>query len=129
MDGSFFWDMVALEVERQKTSFEWLYRKTKVAKGTFSSWRSRKMYPRADIAYKIAEALGVSVEYLLTGCQQIKQSSNTTIYAATLNEIAKNLVFFDSFDLETVKGLASSMAKRYNHRPGLQSNLHGEPPA
>jgi len=128
MDGSFFWDMVALEVERQQTSFEWLYRKTKVAKGTFSSWKSRKMYPRADIAYKIAEALGVSVEYLLTGRQQLKQSSNTTIYAAVIDEIAQNLVFFDSFDLETVKALASSMAKRYNRKPGLHTNLHGESP-
>jgi len=86
------------------------------------------MYPRADIAYKIAEALGVSVEYLLTGRQQLKQSSNTTIYASVIDEIAQNLVFFDSFDLETVKDMASSMAKRYNRKPGLHPNLHGESP-
>ena len=112
MDGKFFWDMVALEVERQKTSFEWLYRKTKVAKGTFSSWKTRSMFPRVDAAYKIAEALGVSVEYLLTGKDQLKQTSNMPVHTA-MEEIAKEIVFFDHFDLETLKAMISSMALRY----------------
>ena len=112
MDGTFFWEMVALEVGKQKTSFEWLYRKTKVAKGTFSSWKARNMFPRVDVAYKIAEALGVSVEYLLTGIEQFKQTSNLPVQS-TMEEIAKELVFFDPFDLETLKIMISSMARRY----------------
>ena len=112
MDECFFWDMVALEVEKQKTSFEWLYQKTKVPKGTFSSWKTRKIYPRADVAYRIADALGVSLEYLLTGREQIKQSSNNQIHVI-MEGIAKELVFFDPFDLETLKVLITSMARRY----------------
>jgi transcriptional regulator with XRE-family HTH domain len=112
MEGVFFWDMVASEIKKQKTSFEWLYRKTKVAKGTFSSWKTRNALPRADIAYKIAEALGVTVEYLLTGKEQYKQVSNILVQTI-MDEIVKELVFFDSFDLETVRQLIFSMAQRY----------------
>jgi transcriptional regulator with XRE-family HTH domain len=112
MDGIFFWKMVALEVEKQKTSFEWLYRKTKVAKGTFSSWKTRKIIPRADAAYKIADALGVTVEYLLTGSDQNKQTSNMPVHKL-LDEISKEIVFFDPFDLETLKLMISSMSRRY----------------
>jgi transcriptional regulator with XRE-family HTH domain len=112
MDGNFFWEMVALEVGKQKTSFEWLYRKTKVAKGTFSSWKARNLFPRADVAYRIAEALGVTVEYLLTGREQYKQVSNLLVHTA-MEEITRELVFFDRFDLETLRVIVSSMAQRY----------------
>ena len=107
--------MVTLEVERQKTSFEWLYQKTKVSKGTFSSWKTRKLFPRVDVAFRIAEALGVSIEYLLTGKEQMKKASNSSAHAAVIEKIAKELVFFDHFDLENLKTLISSMSKR--HRP------------
>ena len=112
MDGIFFWKMVALEVGRQKTSFEWLYQKTKVPKGTFSSWKTRNILPRADVALRIAEALGVTVEYLLTGKEQNKHISNLPVHTA-MEEIAKDLVFFDPFDLETLRNLITSMAQRY----------------
>ena len=104
--------MVALEVKKQKTSFEWLYQKTKVAKGTFSSWKTRDMFPRVDVAHRIAEALGVSVEYLLTGMEHSKQDPNLSV-RVFMEKIAKDLVFFDRHDLETLKTLISSMARRY----------------
>ena len=76
MNAEFFWKMVKKEVDRQHTSFEWLYRKTQVPKGTFSSWKSRNIIPRADEAIFIAEALKVSVEYLLTGADHPNKPSN-----------------------------------------------------
>jgi transcriptional regulator with XRE-family HTH domain len=112
MNGNFFWEMADLEVKKQKTSFEWLYQKTKTAKGTFSSWKTRNALPRADVAFKIAEALGVTVEYLLTGREQAKPVSNMPVHAI-IEEITKELVFFDPFDLETLRILISSMARRY----------------
>jgi hypothetical protein len=45
MNAAFFWKMVKKEVERQRTSFEWLYRKTNIPKGTFSSWKNRNIIP------------------------------------------------------------------------------------
>jgi hypothetical protein len=65
MNAEFFWKMVKNEVERQQTSFEWLYRKTQISKGTFSSWKNRNIIPRADEALRIAETLKVSVVKLL----------------------------------------------------------------
>ena len=112
MDGSFFWEMVTLEVGRQKTSFEWLYQKAKVAKGTFSSWKTRNILPRVDTAFRIAEALGVTVEYLLTGMEQKKHISNMPVHTI-MEEISKELVFFDPVDLETLRIFISSMARRY----------------
>ena len=103
--------MVSHEVEKQNTSFEWLYKKTKIAKGTFSSWKTRNIFPRVDAAFRIAEALGVSVEYLLTGREKTKQVSND-LALTVMEEIAKDIVFFDPFDLETLKVLISSMARR-----------------
>ena len=114
MDGRFFWEMVAHEVGKQKTSFEWLYQKAKVSKGTFSSWKARNMLPRADAAYKIAQSLGVSVEYLLTGREPPKEyKKNET--SLLLEEIAKEIAFFDSYDLKTLRMLISSMSQRYRH--------------
>jgi transcriptional regulator with XRE-family HTH domain len=108
MNAEFFWKMVKNEVERQQTSFEWLYRKTQIPKGTFSSWKSRNIIPRADEAFRIAEALKVSVEYLLTGADPQKKASNPTI-----NEINETAPFFDDNDLQTILATVRAMAARY----------------
>jgi transcriptional regulator with XRE-family HTH domain len=38
-----------------------------IKQSTLSSWRTQKIYPRADDAVKIAETLQTTVEYLVTG--------------------------------------------------------------
>jgi len=111
MKEDFFWKMVAKEVERQRTSFEWLYRKTHISKGTFSSWKSRNIVPRADEALRIAQALKVSVEYLLTGTDFPKEPSNPFI-----NEITKTAPFFDDNDLQTLLATVRAMAVRYHKK-------------
>jgi hypothetical protein len=108
MNAEFFWKMVKNEVERQQTSFEWLYRKTQIPKGTFSSWKNRNIIPRADEALSIAEALKVSVEYLLTGADSQKKPSNPII-----QEIGETVPFFDDNDLQTILATVRAMAARY----------------
>jgi transcriptional regulator with XRE-family HTH domain len=108
MNAEFFWKMVAKEVERQRTSFEWLYRKTQIPKGTFSSWKNRKTIPRADEAFRIAKALKVSVEYLLTGADKHKEPSNSAVH-----EITETVPFFDDNDLRTLLAAVRAMAVRY----------------
>ena len=108
MEAGFFWEIVKKEVARQKTSFEWLYRKTGIPKGTFSSWKNRNVIPRADEAYRIACVLGVSVEYLLTGRDGSGHSSNPS-----LEEIIETLILFDQNDLDAIHALVKTMSKRY----------------
>jgi transcriptional regulator with XRE-family HTH domain len=112
MSGLVFWKIIKNEVARQKTSFEWLYYKTGISKGTFSSWKNRKIIPRADDAYKIATALHVSVEYLLTGSDRTKRHSNPC-----LQEIIENLIGLDALDLKAVSALTQTLALRYAKRP------------
>jgi transcriptional regulator with XRE-family HTH domain len=108
MGADFFWKMVKKEVERQHTSFEWLCRKTQIPKGTIASWKSRGIIPRADEALSIAKALKVSVEYLLTGAEHIRQPSNPVAH-----EIAETIPFFDDNDLQTLLATVRAMAARY----------------
>ena len=111
MNADFFWKMVKKEVERQNTSFEWLYRKTQISKGTFSSWKSRNTIPRADEAFLIADALRVSVEYLLTGVNQSTEASNKAV-----NEFIETISFFDDYDLQTLLSAARAMELRYHEK-------------
>jgi len=111
MNAEFFWKMVKKEVDRQHTSFEWLYRKTRIPKGTFSSWKSRNIIPRADEAICIADALKVSVEYLLTGVDQAKKPSNPAV-----SEIIETIPFFDDTDLRTLLATVRAMAARYKNK-------------
>jgi len=111
MNAEFFWEMVKKEVERQRTSFEWLYRKTRISKGTFSSWKSRSIIPRADEALLIADSLNVSVEYLLTGDEQPRGASNLAIH-----EITKIVPFFDDYDLQTLLATVRTMEVRYQDK-------------
>ena len=56
------------------------------------------------------------MEYLLTGRDQHKLISNIPVHTM-LEDIAKELVFFDPFDVETLKMLISAMAQRYRKTP------------
>ena len=111
MNAEFFWEMVKKEVEKQNTSFEWLYRKTQIPKGTFSSWKNRNTIPRADEAFLIANALKVSVEYLLTGTDQPTKTSNKTI-----QELTVTVPFFDDNDIQTLLATVRAMSIRYQSK-------------
>ena len=103
--------MVTKEVEKQRTSFEWLYRKTRIPKGTFSSWKNRNTIPRASEAFRIAQALKVSVEYLLTGADRHIKPSNPAVH-----EITETVPFFDDNDLRTLLATVRAMAARYQRK-------------
>jgi len=111
MNAEFFWEMVKKEVERQRTSFEWLYQKTRIPKGTFSSWRSRNIIPRANEAFLIADSLKVSLEYLLTGAEQPREVSNRVVH-----EITETIPFFDDYDLQTLLATVHAMKVRYRDK-------------
>lgn len=41
--------------------------RTKIPQSTLSTWKTKGIYPRADVAVEIASLLNTSVEYLVTG--------------------------------------------------------------
>jgi|LSQX01.3.fsa_nt_gb transcriptional regulator with XRE-family HTH domain len=65
--GLSFWENVNIEIKRQNTTQEWLSGKAGVKYQTFKGWISKEIYPRVDEAVHIANALGVTVEYLFLG--------------------------------------------------------------
>lgn len=66
-----FWERLKIEVKKKNTTQEWLATETNIPFGTLRKWLSNKTMPNADQAYAIAKALGVTVEYLLTGSDSI----------------------------------------------------------
>jgi len=59
--------------------------------------------PPADIAAKIANTLGVTVEYLVTGREATKQN---TLFDFNIRSIINLLVELDKKDVETILGLS-----------------------
>ena len=75
--------------------------------------RENSSVPSADIAVKIAQALGVSVEYLVTG----KNSSAPKFYALPQKQrkILDTISSFDDTDLDAIIALANALKKRYSN--------------
>ena len=63
----------------------WLCDEIGVSTGTMSSWITHDRIPKADVAVKIAKALGVSVEYLVTNEDEILEPEQVT------NEVVRTL--------------------------------------
>lgn len=62
-----FWDSVQKEIQRQLLKQEWVAHQAGMDYGAFRAAMSKKLEPKILRANKIAQALGVSVEELLTG--------------------------------------------------------------
>jgi transcriptional regulator with XRE-family HTH domain len=80
--------------------------RTQIKQSTLSTWRSKKKFPRADMAVKIAKALNTSVEYLVTGEGQEHEVYTPWAMAVAqtvdkLNETGKKIVFDVAKGLET----------------------------
>jgi transcriptional regulator with XRE-family HTH domain len=80
--------------------------KTDIKQSTLSTWKTSKIFPRADKAVQIAAALQTSVEYLVTG-QEIAYSTCTppaleiALVADRLSDEGKRIA------LSVIKGLES----------------------
>lgn len=62
-----FWDRVRSEIKGQRTTQEWLSGKAGISFNTFQGWIAKGRLPDVEQAQAIAYALGVTVEYLVTG--------------------------------------------------------------
>lgn len=63
----------------------------KIGRSTFSDWKSGRSVPKNEKLEKIASVLGVSLEYLLTGNETIKEENlyRMAAYAYMLNNLEK----------------------------------------
>ena len=62
-------------MKKQKMSQRELSRRTGITISTISDWNTKKSNPASDKLLIISEALGVSVEELLTGSESFKENS------------------------------------------------------
>lgn len=68
-----FIDNVIKELQKQNMTQIELCEKTGISINTFRGWSSKNVQPPVDIAYKIANELGITIEQLVTG--EIKNPS------------------------------------------------------
>ena len=84
--------------------------KTSIAKGTLDCYLgARASMPPADIATKIANALGVTVEYLVTGQEIIKQDKSLDY---NIRSIIQILIELNEKDIEVILSLSKTLKKQ-----------------
>jgi transcriptional regulator with XRE-family HTH domain len=96
--------------------------KTGINKYTLDNYLSRHgCIPSADAAVKIAKVLGVSVEYLMTGCEVVCEKTLASLPpdARSLIRIIDNLEEYDrKIVLKTAIHLAEAMSRREGKKAG-----------
>jgi len=67
IDAASFWKRVNGMIKAKATKQEAVAAECGISYQTFRGWVSRKTFPGADDAFRIAQALGTTVEYLVSG--------------------------------------------------------------
>jgi len=81
--------------------------------------RAQQSMPPADIAVKIAAALGLSVEYLVTG-KEYKQKVDVSKYLQ-FRDLLDDLAVLSPETLDTLKSVIKSFADKERKKRGLSS--------
>jgi transcriptional regulator with XRE-family HTH domain len=92
-----------VEIERKRS---WLLVQTGIKPSTWSSWETHARVPPADRALAIADALGVSLEFLLSGREtafDMRQSNPLVL------QIFNQLKSLDDHQLRDVLTLVNTM--------------------
>ena len=107
-----FKENLKAELEYQGFQLKEFAEKCGISKNTLGNYLTgHNSLPTADTAVKIARALGVSVEYLVTGTN----SSETQVSALPLKQrkIMEALSCFDDTDLDATLALTDTLKRRY----------------
>lgn len=81
-----FWNRVEVERDRLNITRKELATVTGISKNTIETWFSRLTIPPGDRCLSIAKALGVSIEYLITGDEVDLQDENPIVQAIYKNK-------------------------------------------
>ena len=101
-----FYKRIQLRLVDMERKRSWLLSRAAVKPSTWSSWEKHERVPPADRALAIADALGVSLEFLLTGREttfDMRQSHPLVL------EIFNQLKFLDERQLKDVLTRVNSM--------------------
>jgi transcriptional regulator with XRE-family HTH domain len=82
--------------------------KTGILQPTLSSWRTKKIYPRANEAVAIASALNTTVEFLVNG----KDTANAAVSPVAMN-IALTADTINAEGQKVLAAVAESLALKY----------------
>lgn len=86
-------------VRKRNLTITEISKATSISSSTFSEWKTGKHSPSLGTLTKIAEYLGVSVEYLMTGKDTEKESEEGTKYYFTDDTAKKAQELFENPDL------------------------------
>ena len=103
MDAKRFWERVFRSLDGVKDS--WLADKIGVSPSTLSTWKTKERLPGADQAVAIARALGVTVEYLVTG------TDSSDPWVREHRELIRDLKELSSDDLEKMSAQVHAVAE------------------
>ena len=93
--------------------------RTGIPKGTLDCYLgARASMPPADIAARIANALGVTVEYLING-QEIKKQKKSLGNNYNIGSIIQILVELSEKDLETILSLSKILKTQAAEKKGV----------
>ena len=81
----------------------WLAQRTGIKLGTINTWFNRDTYPRADEAFRIADELNTTVEYLMTGEETHRPEQDIN---PVLSELCEYLSNMGELELLQFKGWA-----------------------
>ncbi len=99
------------ELDYQDIEIKELSQKTGISKNTLDKYLSgRKSQPGVENAVKIAQALGVSVEYLV--CNPTNSESEILMLNKEQHNILKQYNALNSFNKQTIQDLLKSLSLR-----------------
>ena len=102
-----FKDRLREEIEYKGLMVKEIASQVGIRNSTFLSYiDARAVLPNVETAVKIAQALGVSVEYLVTGSDTVLEARY-----ADLKEIIRDLTRLSRLQLETVKPMIHALVK------------------
>lgn len=111
-----FKDNLRDEMEFQDMKQKELSEKTGISVNTIRNYiNGHNALPSAEVAVKIAGALGVSVEYLVSG----KKSGAQKIPSKVIH-IENSLLHFSESDLDAVFRIVESIAEKYKGSPNCE---------
>lgn len=112
-----FRENLKAEMEYQGLQLKELAVKCGISKNTLANYLTgHNSLPAADTAVKIARALEVSVEYLVTGANPNLTQQQISSLSLKHRRIFEAISVLDETDLDAVIALANALKKRYDNQ-------------